>query len=146
VFIPALNKPLALESNAWTFDFTFDQYLIWDPATKTGIGLFGMIGASDSNPSPVDIFGHIGVGGNSPIPKRSQDNFGVGYYFNGISNTLEETLAPLFRTRDENGFEGFYNFAVTGWSKVTADVQFVDPFSVGSKTRGFFSIRWKLAF
>ena len=146
VFIPALNAPLATESNAWTFDFTFDQYLVWDPTTKTGFGLFGMIGASDSNPSPVDIFGHIGVGGTSPIPNRSQDNFGVGYYFNGISNTLEDTLSPLIRTRDENGFEGFYNFAVTGWSKVSADVQFIDPFAVGSKTRGFFSIRWKMVF
>lgn len=146
VFIPPLNAPLATESNAWTFDFTFDQYLVWDPTTKTGFGLFGMIGASDSNPSPVDIFGHVGVGGNSPIPNRSQDNFGVGYYFNGISNTLEETLSPILRTRDENGFEGFYNFAVTGWSKVSAHVQFIDPFAVGSKTRGFFSIRWKLTF
>ena len=26
------------------------------------------------------------------------------------------------------------------------DVQFVDPFAVGSKTRWFFSIRWKLNF
>jgi len=146
VFLPSFTAPLATENNAWTFDFTFDQYLLWDPATKTGFGLFGMIGASDSNPSPIDIFGHIGVGGTSPIPKRSQDNFGVGYYFTGISNTLVDTLVPLVRIRDENGFEGFYNYAVTGWSKVSAHVQFVDPFTVGSKTRAFFSIRWKLTF
>jgi porin len=146
VFIPALGVPPVVENNAWTFDFTFDQYLYWDPQTRTGIGLFGMIGASDSNPTPFDIFGHIGVGGNSPIKGRSQDNFGAGYYFGGVSNTLIATLDPFIRLRDENGFEGFYNFAVTGWSKVAADFQYIDPFAVGSKTRFFFSVRWKLTF
>lgn len=145
-FIPAFDVPLATENNAWTFDFTFDQYLWWDPATKTGFGVFGMIGASDSNPSPFDIFGHVGIGGNSPIPNRSQDNFGVGYYFGGVSNTLIDSLSPFVRLRDENGGELFYNFAITGWSKVTADFQFIDPFVVGSKTRTFFSVRWKLTF
>ena len=144
--IPAFNVPLATESNAWTFDFTFDQYLWWDPATKTGIGLFGMIGASDSNPSTFDIFGHVGVQGNSLIPTRLQDTFGAAYYFGGVSNTLQETLLPLIRLRDENGFEAYYDFAVTGWSKVSAHFQFIDPFAVGSKTRGFFTIRWKLTF
>jgi len=144
--LPAITPVLATENNAWTFDVRIDQYLWWDPATKTGYGLFGMFGASDANPSVVDIFGHVGIGGNSPIPRRSQDNFGAGYYFNGVSNTLIDTLNPIVRLRDENGFEAFYNFAVTGWSKVAADVQFIDPFAVGSKTRAFFSIRWKLNF
>ena len=146
VFIPALGVPPALENNAWTFDFTFDQYLWWDPVTKTGFGLFGMLGASDSNPTPFDIFGHIGIGGNSPIKGRSRDNFGAGYYFGGVSNTLIATLEPFIPLRDENGFEGFYNVAITGWSKVSTHFQFIDPFAVGSKTRFFFSIRWKLTF
>jgi porin len=135
-FVPGTDTPLVTEKNAWTFDVRIDQYLWWDPATRRGFGLFGMFGASDANPSVVDIFGHVGIGGNSPIPGRSRDNFGAGYYFNGVSNTLRETLEPIVRLRDENGFEAFYNCAVTGWSKVTADVQFIDPFAVGLKTRG----------
>jgi len=144
--LPPFNLPLVQEENAWTFDFTFDQYLWWDPATKTGFGLFGMLGASDANPSKIDVFGHIGIGGNSPIPNRSQDNFGVGYFYGGVSNSLRETLDPVLRLRDEYGFEGFYNFAITGWSKVSAHFQFIDPFAVASETRGFFSVRWKLTF
>src|SRR5213075_1307689 len=135
-----------LKEDAYTVDVRVDQYLLWDPATKTGFGLFGMFGFSDANPSVVDIFGHVGIGGTSPIPGRHQDNFGAGYYFTGVSNTLRETLDPLVKLRDENGFEAFYNFAVTGWSKVSADVQFIDPFAVGSQTRAFFSLRWKLTF
>jgi porin len=146
--LPLPEPPPALEtkSHAYTVDVRFDQYLWWDPATKTGYGLFGMFGVSDGNPSVVDVFGHLGIGGTSPIPHREADNFGAGYYFSGVSNTLRDTLAPALRIRDENGFEAFYNFAATGWSKVSADVQFIDPFAVGSKTRAFFSIRWKLIF
>ena len=146
--LPLPKPPPVLEtkSHAYTVDVRFDQYLWWDPATKTGYGLFGMFGMSDGNPSVVDIFGHLGIGGTSPIPHREADNFGAGYYFSGVSNSLRDTLAPALLIRDENGFEAFYNFAATGWSKVSADVQFVDPFAVGSKTRAFFSIRWKLIF
>ncbi len=144
--LPGITPVLATKTSAWTLDVKFDQYLLWDPATKTGFGIFGMFGASDANPSVVDIFGHVGIGGTSPIPHRIQDTFGAGYYFNGVSNTLIDTLTPGLRLRDENGFEGYYNVAITGWSKVQGDVQFVDPFAVGSKTRWFFSIRWKLNF
>lgn len=142
--IPADAPALATETGAWTLDARIDQYLLWDPATKTGFGVFGMLGVSDANPSPLDIFGHVGIGGTSPIPGRTADNFGAGYYFAGVSNTLRDTLQPFIRLRDENGFEAFYNYSVTGWSKVSGNVQFVDPFTVGSKTRWFFSIRWKL--
>ena len=144
--VPPFDAPLAQESNAFTVDFTFDQYLWWDPVEKEGFGLFGTVGVTDANPSPVDIFANFGIGGNSPIRGRSRDEFGAGYYFTGVSETLQDTLEPLIRLRSENGFEGYYNFAVTGWSKVTANVQFIDPFAVGSKTRAFFSLRWKLTF
>jgi len=144
--LPGVTPVLATKEHAYTVDVRIDQYLWWDPATKSGFGLFGMFGFSDANPSVVDLFGHIGIGGTSPIPTRSMDNFGAGYFFNGVSNTLIETLDPIVRLRDEQGFEAFYNFAVTGWSKVAADVQFVDPFTVGSKTRAFFSLRWKITF
>ena len=106
-----------------------------------------MIGASDSNPSPFDIFGHLGhAAATVRFRIAARTTFGAAYYFGGVSNTLQETLLPLIRLRDENGFEAFYNYAVTGWSKVSAHFQFIDPFAVGSKTRGFFSIRWKLTF
>ena len=105
-----------------------------------------MFGASDSNPTLVDLFGHLGIGGNSLIPKRDHDTFGAAYYYTGVSNTFRDSLAPFIRLRNESGFEAYYNVAITGWSLVAADFQFIDPFAVGSKTRGFFSVRWKLTF
>jgi hypothetical protein len=54
----------------------------------------------------------------------------------------QDTLDPLIRTRDEL----FYSWAPVGWSRVTADLQIVDPFLVRSETRAFFAIRWKVIF
>jgi hypothetical protein len=31
-----------------------------------------------------------------------------------------------------------------GWSRVTADIQVIDPFVVRSETRLFAAVRWKL--
>jgi porin len=145
-FLPIYDGPVETAKNAWTLDATFDQYLWWNPTTNTGYGVFGSFGLTDGNPSFLDTFFHVGIGGNSPIPGRSQDNFGVGFYHAGVSNAFRDSVSDVVRLRNENGGEFFYNVAVTGWSKIAADAQFIDPFAVGSKTRWFFSIRWKLIF
>ena len=70
----------------------------------------------------------------------------MGYVVNGVSNDLEETLEPLIRTRNEQGVELYYSWAPVGWSRLTADLQVIDPFLVRSETRAFFAIRWKVIF
>jgi hypothetical protein len=65
---------------------------------------------------------------------------------NGTSGDFEDTLEPLIRTRDEHGIELFASWAPVGWSRVTADLQVVDPFLVRSETRAFFAIRWNVIF
>lgn len=143
---PVLQPALASVTGAWTVDVKFDQYLLWDPTTKTGYGVFGMIGLSEANPSVVDIFAHVGIGGASPMPNRPHDTFGAGYYRAGVSKTLVDAVAPALRLRREQGIEAYYNVAVTGWSMVQGDVQFVSPFTTGAAQRLFFSVRWKLNF
>lgn len=144
--LPESNIPLEQKRNAWTLDFTFDQYVWWSDATKQGWGFFGSFGVSDTNPSFLDVFGQFGAGGSGPFDFRVHDSWGAGYYYAGVTDVLRESLSPFVRLRNEHGFEAFYNFAVTGWSNVTADLQFIDPFGVGAKTRTFFSVRWKLTF
>ena len=131
---------------AWTLHVTVDQALVADQSdANRNFGAFATLGFSDGNPSPIQPFAIIGVGGNSLLRGRERDTFGVGYFFTGVSNTFRDAIQPL-RLRDEQGGELYYNAAVTGWSYVTANLQFVDPFAVGSKTRTFFAIRWKLVF
>jgi porin len=146
-FLPPLNIFKAKEQGAWTVNFTFDQALFEDATTPSkNWGLFGLFGVSDSNPSPFQPFLYFGAGGNVLIVHRTNDTFGIGYFYGGLSNDLIQTVQPFLRLRDEQGAELYYNLALTGWTSVTADLQFVDPFAVGSKTRTFFSVRWKIAF
>src|SRR5262245_37035428 len=147
VFVPPLKIPKAQEQGAWTLNFTFYQALFEDGTTPSkNWGLFGLFGVSDSNPSPFQPFLLFGAGGNVLIVHRTNDTFGIGYFYGGLSNDLIETVQPFLRLRDEQGAELYYNVALTGWTSVSAHLQYVDPFAVGSKTRTFFSVRWKIAF
>lgn len=103
-----------------------------------------MVGVTDGNPTFVDVFAHAGVAGNVPIRGRERDTFGLGYYYSNLSDDLQNTLEPLIRIRKEQGLEILYSFAPTGWSKLTADLQIVHPFLLGSETRLFLSVRWKI--
>ena len=144
--IPAFGVPLETEKHAWTFDLTMDQYIWWDEDKKEGWGVFGSIGWTDTNPSPLDLFVTIGIGGTGMVPRRPRDTWGAGYYVAGVSNTMRESLDPFVRLRNESGGEFYYNVEIAGWSRVTADFQFIDPFGVGAKTRMPFAIRWKVIF
>jgi porin len=144
VFIPALDVPLEEEEGAWTLNFTAHQYIAQDPATKQGWGAFGMFGITDGDPNFIQTFLHAGLAGNVPLRGRERDTFGLGYFFGGVSGDLKDTLDPFLRLRKEQGFEFYYTFAPTGWSKVTADLQLIDPFVVASETRAFFAVRWKI--
>jgi hypothetical protein len=48
--------------------------------------------------------------------------------------------------RNEQGVELYYAWAPVGWSRVTADLQVIDPFLLRSETRIFFAVRWKVVF
>jgi porin len=144
VLLPPVDIPLAEEEGAWTLNVTAHQYLAYDEATKRGWGAFGMFGITDGNPNFLDVFAHAGFSGHMPLGGRERDTFGLGYYYGNLSDDLQNTLEPLIRMRKEQGFELFYSFAPTGWSKLTADLQIVDPFLLGSETRLFFSVRWKI--
>jgi porin len=145
--IPASPIPLARQRGTWTLNVTLDQFLRMHPASPTkGWGVFAMFGVSDGNPSFLELQAFAGLGGAAPFERRSRDAWGIGYFVNGVSGDFEDTLEPFVRTRDEHGLELFYSWAPVGWSRVTADLQVIDPFLVRSETRAFFAIRWKVTF
>jgi porin len=67
------------------------------------------------------------------IPGRSRDNWGIAFYYDAPSRDLKSSLSPGLKIRDEQGMEIFYNFAVTPWLTVGADLQVIDP-SLGKDT------------
>jgi len=146
LLLPPFNNTAIQEQGAWTLNVTFDQAVAVDPNdSKKNFGVFGVLGVSDANPTPIQPFFVIGVGGHTLLRARPNDTFGVAYAVNGLSSDFVSFVQPL-RVRNEQGGELYYNVAVAPWSLVTADLQFVDPYALGSKTRTFFAIRWKLIF
>jgi porin len=117
-----------IKDGGYHLSYSFDQYLYRvSEKSKEGFGLFGQFGISDGNPNKLYWSALVGMGGTGLIPGRSRDNWGIGYYYNAPSRDLREALAPLLTIRDERGVEMFYNFAVTPWLTVGANLQVIDP-------------------
>ena len=145
--IPELGIPLETVQGAWTLNVSVDQYVWMHPNDPTkGMGIFGMFGVSDGDPSLLRTQLFVGFGGAAPFEGRSADSFGAAFFYNDVSNDLEDTIAPFLPIRNEQGVELYYAWAPVGWSRVTADLQVIDPFLRRSETRIFFGVRWKVMF
>jgi porin len=121
------NRALETKKGSWSIYYNFDQYF-YEPKRDSGqgVGVFGRFGASDGNPNPVHYFISAGVGGKGMIPSRPLDRFGVGYYYIDVKSiSLQRPLTERKFLRDEQGFEVFYNIAVTPWAQVTPDIQVI---------------------
>jgi porin len=146
-FIP--NPPpgtVGIKNNRYYFAYTFDQYLYQSKENpKEGVGLFGQFEISDGNPNKLYWMAFGGVGGTGLIPGRRLDNWGVGYYYAVLSPYLKDSLAPELTIRNEQGWEVFYNFAVTPWLVIGADLQIIDP-SLADDTTVFAGLRTVINF
>jgi porin len=128
---PNLGPPTSpnRESSSWAFGYGFDQYL-WQPAgdAQHGIGVFFSANTSDANPNPIKYSFLVGLGGKGAGPARPNDTFGIGFERTQFSSAF----VPFLRQRlglgleHEDGFEAYYNFAITGWLSATADLQVVN--------------------
>jgi porin len=139
-------SPVGIKNDRYYFGYTFNQYLYQSEASpKEGVGLFGQFGISDGNPNPLYWSGFVGVGGTGLIPGRSRDNWGFGYYYDAFSGELKDSLANGRKMRNEQGWETFYNFAVTPWLALGADVQVIAPAFAG-RTAVFAGLRTVIRF
>lgn len=90
-------------------------------------GLFLTLGATDGDPNPYQATLFLGVGGQGLLGSRPNDRFGLGYFFIKFSDTLQSTLTPFVSLKNEDGVEAYYDYAVVGWLRVAADLQYVKP-------------------
>ena len=127
--------------------YGFDQFLFVDAEDPTkGWGIFANISLADQDTNPIRWFLNLGAGATSPLPGRSADSWGVGYYYLGTSSVLRQTLGPVAPSGNEQGFELYYNAAITNWFTLTADIQAVDPALSESRSAFLFGLRAKLDF
>ena len=98
---------------------------------------------SDGNPNPIDWSFFIGLGGDSFIRNRSQDRWGLALYNYSLSNIIDDKAAELGQPlrNAELGIETFYQFWLTNWFSIGADVQIIDPLPKNSDTAVFLGLR-----
>ncbi len=114
-----------------------------DPDDPTqGWGVFGRFGVSDGEANLIHRFYSIGLGGTGLIPGRDRDGFGIGYYYLELS----DGFVGLLTDDGEQGFEVFYNMAVTPWFELSADLQVVDGAIRASDTALAGGLRARIAF
>ena len=88
-----------------------------------GWGVFGRLFFADEDTNPWKTSVAFGVGGRGVIPTRPNDVFGIGYFYNDLTESL---LQPAFGFDSHSqGFEGFYNLAITPAVKFSVNVQYL---------------------
>jgi porin len=111
---------------------------------QQGIGVFARFGFADKETNPVEWAVSGGIGGRGLIPSRVNDCFGVGYYYNSIQ-TLR--LFDLLGIKDSaQGFECFYNIAITPAAHLTLDLQVVNSPQERLETATVLGLRASLEF
>jgi porin len=115
------GQGLATRDDSWVAYYNAHQYLQWE--NGRGWGLFARLSIADASVNPVQWSAAFGAGGTGLFASRPRDTWGIGIYH------LDLADGPVFRLldlHDEDGMEIFYNFAVTPWFHLTADLQVVD--------------------
>jgi porin len=138
---PAQRGTVGTKKDRYYFSYTFDQYLYQSKENpREGVGLFGQFAMSDGNPNPLYLLAFGGVGGTGLITGRNRDNWGAGYYYAALGSDLKDSLSHIMKIGDEQGWEIFYNFSVTPWLTLGADVQIIKP-SLADDTAVFSGLR-----
>jgi porin len=90
-----------------------------------GVGLFYQAAYTpqDRNPWNINLSG--GLGARGIIPGRPFDRMGLGVYWLKESSDLDDQPGNLLQ--NEVGVEAYYNFAITPWLQISADVQRINP-------------------
>jgi porin len=126
---PPLN-PIQPKRGSFSISYVGRQFLV-ERAKDDGWGVFTQLSIADKNTSPVTRFFDVGLGGNGIFRERSQDDFGIAYSYTDLSKVLTDNLNLVtvgnVRPRAEHQFEGFYNFQITPWLRLTGDLQIIRP-------------------
>jgi hypothetical protein len=146
---PTSGLPANFENPSWFAIANVSQYLYVkdDPATIAqelksgqplrGVGVFARAGYAPAETNTITRDASVALFAHGLLDARPYDSFGVGFYYNAISNGLKTDIAKLTAgtasVNDEMGTEVFYDFAITPairlspgyqhiWNPLTAEV------------------------
>ena len=142
---PGINS--LRRNGEYVITYGFDQFIVVDAENPNkGWGIFGNASLANGQTNPIHWLLNLGAGGTSPLPGRTADSWGVGYYYLGTSSVLRDALRPVSPVRNEQGFELYYNAAITNWFTLAADVQAIDPAQFDARSSFLFGLRAKIDF
>jgi porin len=156
VFQPGEGLVAPKQTSTWAVYFSTWQYLYIEEPNKApidllngapdrqGVGLFIRFGFADKDTNPVEWAVSAGVGGRGLIPVRDNDTFGIGYYYNRVQTLRLSGILGL--ENSAQGFECFYNIAITPACRVTLDLQVVEAVQARLQTATVVGLRAGLDF
>ena len=148
--IPDIPGGVPSKNDNWMFTLNGEQYL-WTPpgasvprakggrkedffvptqdfaVNPPGVGLFyrAAYTPKDRNLWNWNVSG--GLGARGIIPGRPYDRMGIGVYAMFLSDDAEDDPLLDALLDDEYGVEAYYNFAITPWMQLSANVQRISP-------------------
>jgi porin len=89
-----------------------------------GWGVFGRLSFADKDTNPFQTNISVGIGGRGVIPTRSNDVFGLGYFYNDLFS--DHFTSDIVGIEDHTqGGEVFYNLAITPAAKFSTNLQYL---------------------
>jgi porin len=145
---PLVSPSVVTKKGYWFGSYAIQQNLFQSETNPAvGWGLFGLAARSDGNPTPVGWNMLVGLAGNNLLDGRENDRWGVGFFHYGVTEPLLAGLDALgVARRSEGGVEGFYNFAITPWLRLSADLQIIDPWNPGKQRETVTALRLQTKF
>ena len=120
-----------IENNEEKHPWNIALYLyqdVWqaqgDPNRKITVLTGGTVGPEDPQFAQYHVFANIEAYGL--IKSRPHDRMGVSGWKNWLSDNFKDLVSPVVALQDLYGFELYYNFAITPWAHLTADLQLVE--------------------
>jgi porin len=95
-----------------------------NPKRIVTILMGGTFGPDNPQFAQFNAFGNVEAFGF--MDSRPNDRMGVGVFWNGLSDNFKELTAPIIELQDFWGVELYYNFEVTKWAHLSADLQLVE--------------------
>jgi porin len=90
-------------------------------------GFYLKAAVADGNPNYVKASLIAGIGGRALFFERPQDSFGLGFFYYDLSDELQDSTDPSVNFHDESAIEAYYNWAITPWLLLGADIQYINP-------------------
>lgn len=157
VFEPGVGLSVPTKDESWFVYWSGWQYLWTEEEAGNaplslnnrrpdlqGIGLFARVGFADQDTNTAKWTASGGVSGRGLIPGRDDDILGLGYFYTKV-NAPRLTGAGILDDYSQ-GFEAFYNIAITPSAYLTLDVQVVEDAFPGTDTATILGLRLNIRF